>query len=198
LVEKTGQIGTVLKNANLNSTHQNGQTQRNLRSYLMHCESRLMTMGCRCAIAGLAVVAVGTSFSRAAIAEDLPLVSGVPFGEIPQKFNDAYFSHERNFYGDRTLGGQLKFLFGPFVENSITRDGKAVNEVYREVLNQQMNAGPIIRTVDLPNPFVYSVRNLPTSVVIIPNDVPPPVTIFPQAPQPLPKPMPQKPVPGLW
>ena len=164
----------------------------------MNFESRFVSVGYRCAIAGLAVATVGLGFSTAAIAQDVPLVSGVPFGQLQHKFNDAYFSNERNFYGDGSIRGQLKFLFGPFVENSIARDGKAVNEVYREVLYRQMNAGPIIRTVDLPNPFQYSLRNLPSSVVVLPNDAPPPVTLFPQAPQPLPQQIPQKPVPGLW
>ncbi len=165
----------------------------------MNFESLSRSIGCRCAIAGLAAATVGIGFSTTAIAQDFPLVSGVPFGQIPRQFNDAFFTREPDFYGDRSIGGQLKFLFGPFVENSITRDGRAVSELYREVLYRQMNAGPIIRTVDLPTPFQYSVRDLPASVGLLPNDaVPPPVTIFPQAPQPLPQPIPQKPVPGLW
>ncbi len=165
----------------------------------MNFESLSMSIGCRCAIAGLAAATVGIGFSTAAIAQDFPLVSGVPFGQIPYEFDNAFFSNERNFYGDVSIRGQLKFLFGPFVENSIAGDGKAINKLYREVLYRQMNAGPIIRTLDLPTPFQYSVRDLPSSVVVLPNDaVPPPVTIFPQAPQPLPQPIPQKPVPGLW
>lgn len=166
----------------------------------MNFESRSMAIGCRCAIAGLAAATVGIGFSTAAIAQDFPLVSGVPFGQLPQKFDQAYFSRSPNFYGSQTLGGQLKFLFGPFPENSIARDGKAVNELYREVLYKQINSGPILRTVDLPNPFMYSVRNLPPSVVVLPNEeVPPPMTLFPQLPpQPEIKPTPQKPVPGLW
>jgi hypothetical protein len=165
----------------------------------MNFESRFITIGCRSAIAALAVTTVGIGVSTAAIAQDFPLVSGVPFGQIPQEFNDAFFGNSRNFYGSQALGGQLKFLFGPFVENSIARDGRAINKVYQEVLYKQINAGPIIRTVDLPNPFQYSVRDLPPSVVILPNDTaPPPVVLFPQAPPPEVKPIPQSPVPGLW
>ncbi|PZV14431.1 MAG: hypothetical protein DCF22_08965 [Leptolyngbya sp.] len=158
-----------------------------------------MAISCRSAIAGLVAVTVGIGFSTAAIAQDFPLVSGVPFGQLPQKFDNAFFQRSPNFYGSQTLGGQLKFLLGA-PENSIARDGKAVNELYREVLYKQINAGPIIRTLDLPSPFPYSVRNLPASVVVMPNEsAPPPVVIFPEAaPQPLPQAMPQKPVPGLW
>jgi hypothetical protein len=167
----------------------------------MNFESRFMAIGCQSAIAGLVAATVGIGFSTAAIAEDFPLVSGVPFGQISQKFYDAYFSHSPNFYDSRALGGQIQYLFGPFPENSIARDGKAINELYRAVLYKQINAGPIIRTADLPTPFQYSVRDLPASIVAIPNEAPPPVVIFPQAPQApqaVPSPIPQKPVPGLW
>lgn len=164
----------------------------------MNFESRFIAIGCRSAIAGLVAATVGIGSSTATIAQEFPLVSGVPFGEIPQKFDDAFFSNGRNFYGSRTLGGQLKSLFGPFPENNIARDGKAINELYREVLYKQINAGPIIRTLDLPTPFQYSVRDLPSSVVVLPNDTaPPPVILFPQ-PLPEVKPIPQSPVPGLW
>ncbi|MBM0742657.1 hypothetical protein JOY44_13725 [Phormidium sp. CLA17] len=163
-----------------------------------------MSIGCRCAIAGLAAATVGIGFSAAAIAQDVPLVSGVPFGQVSNKFDDAFFKRGPSFYGTSTLGGQLKVLLGPFSENNIARDGRSVNEVYREVLYKQLNAGPIIRTLDLPNPYPYSVRDLPESVVVLPNEAAPtPVVIFPQAtqapqaPQPVPA-APQKPVPGLW
>jgi len=164
----------------------------------MNFESHFIAISCRSAIAGLAAATVGIGFSTAAIAQEFPLVSGVPFGQVSQEFYDAYFGNSRNFYGNQTFGRQLKFLFGPFSENNIARDGKAINELYREVLYKQINAGPIIRTVDLPTPFQYSVRDLPASVVILPNEAPPPVMLFPQAPQSIPSPAPQKPVPGLW
>lgn len=164
----------------------------------MNFESRFRAVGYRCAIVGLAAIAVGTGFTTAAIAQDFPLVSGVPFGQLPYEFDNAFFSNGRNFYGNRNVRGQLKFLFGPFPENSIARDGKEVNELYREVLHKQVNSGPIIRTIDLPNPFQYSVRNLPAPPVVLPNEVAPPIIVLPPAPQPDNRPIPQKPVPGLW
>jgi hypothetical protein len=158
------------------------------------------------AIAGLAGSAVSTLFISTAFAadpnedhSDAPLVTGVRFGEILNEFDDAYFSHDRTFYRNRTLPGQAKYLIGPFPENEIAKDGKDVNKLYREVLYRQMNAGPIIRTADLPTPFPFSIRTLPaSSVSASPIEVTPAPAFVPSAVNPPVAPPAQGPVRGLW
>jgi hypothetical protein len=157
-------------------------------------------IGSKCAIAGCVFLALSVVSSTAAIAvddEDFPLVQGVRFGQIPYEFENAFFSHNRDFYRNRSFTGQLKRIFGPFPENSTARDGRAVNELYLRTQFQQMNSGPILRTVDLPTPFQYSLRTLPPPVVVAPIEVIPAPIVPPVAPAPLPV-QPTRPVPALW
>lgn len=152
-----------------------------------------------CAIAGVTALTFSTAFSTAAIAvdaEEFPLFQGVRFGQVPYEFEQRFFSNSPDFATNRTLTGQLKRIFGPFPENSFFRDGRAVNELYLETQYRQMNSGPIIRTVDLPNPFQYSLRTLPPPVVAAPIPVgPPPTVIAPAVPAPV---APARPIPALW
>jgi hypothetical protein len=171
--------------------------------------SRFISIACPCAIAGLTVLSFSTILSSSAIGQvvvsdegrytTFPTVGGVPFGQVLYEFNDVYFGHDHNYYRNRTLGGQLKNIFGPFTENSMMRDGKAINKMYNETLYRQMNAGPIVRTLDLPSPFSSSLRTLPppAPVAIPVQAVEPPLFSPPPAARPLP-PAPAGPVPALW
>ena len=87
---------------------------------------------------------------------------------IPQAFEDAYFSHGRNFYRNRQVPRNLTWITGPFPENEIARDGKAVNQVYNDVLAQQTSDGPTIRTPDAENPYQSSLLSGP----IVPAEEP--------------------------
>jgi hypothetical protein len=155
-----------------------------------------------CAIAGLATPMALAMFPAAAIADDdtVPLVTGVRFGEILNEYDSAYFSHGRTYYFNRTLPGQLKYLLGPFPDVEVYKDGKDINKLYRETLYRQMNSGPILRTIDLPTPFPFSLRTLPQPVLTGVIDSPAPVSPLPIAPPPAVLPPAPKPgpVPALW
>jgi len=159
-------------------------------------------IGSKCVIAGCAMITLSAIMGSAAIAsdeDDFPIVQGVRFGQIAHEFEDEFFSHDRDYYRNRSFPGQLKRIFGPFPENSMFRDAKAVNELYLETQFKQMNSGPILRTVDLPSPFQYSLRTLPPPVVVAPVEVAP-VPIIPpvESVAPLTPVQPPKPVPALW
>lgn len=159
-------------------------------------------VGSKCMIAGLAAITFSTALSTAAIAvdeQDFPVVQGVRFGQTTYEFENTFFSHDRDYYINRTFKGQLKRIFGPFPENSMARDGSDVHNLYQETFFKQMNSGPIIRTIDLPSPFQYSLRTLPPPVVVSPVEVtPPPVVVTPPEPVAPVTPPPAKPVPALW
>jgi hypothetical protein len=169
--------------------------------------SRFISIACPCAIAGLAVVSVSTILSTGAMAQvyvggspdsTFPTVGGVPFGQVYNQFTEAYFSHARNYFGSANIPGQLKTIFGVpnFPENSASGDAKATFETYQATMYRQMNAGPIIRTLDLPTPFPASLRTLPPPVVAIPIPaVEPP--LYPPMARPVPT-TPEQPVPALW
>jgi hypothetical protein len=87
---------------------------------------------------------------------------------IPSAFEDAYFRFDENFYDNRRVPRSLTWFMGPFPENEIAGDGRAVNNLYREVMAQQNADGPTIRTQDQPNPYDSSVMTAP----IVPPEEP--------------------------
>ncbi len=163
----------------------------------------LADVGHRCAIASLATLSLSACLATGAIArevDDFPVLpQGVRFGEIPYEFENQFFSHDRDYVRNRSFTGQLKRIFGPFPENSMNRDSKATYQLYRETFYKQMNSGPVLRTVDLPSPFQYSLRTLPPPPVVAPIEVvPPPAAIEVPTPIAPSKPVAPKPVPALW
>ena len=161
-------------------------------------------VGYQCAIAGLVALPLSVGFAHQAIAgsDDFPVLpQGVRFGEIPYEFENQFFSNGRDFVSNRTFKGQLKRWFGPFPENSINRDSKAVQGLFRDTLYHQLNSGPVLRTVDLPNPFQFSLRTLPPPPVVTPVEVIPPPIVdrpLPVVPEDRPAATPAKPIPALW
>lgn len=173
----------------------------------MKIGSYFVNIGSRCVIAGLVLTTISAVFSSPAIArdfdsedyddyEDYPVVQGVRFGQTTYEFEQTYFSHAPDFYRNRSTAGQIKRVFGPFPDRSIEEDAKDLNKLYQEVFFKQMNAGPIIRTIDLPSPFQFSLRTLPPPVVATPVEVvQPPFVVTPAVPAPV---VPPAPVPALW
>jgi len=125
---------------------------------------------------------------------------------ILDAFESAFYSNGDTFFGNRSLGGSVSLLLGipGFPENQLTRDGRNVNRLYREVLEQQVASDPTIRTPDLPNPFSGSLLTTPLIAAEDPvPPAPPPVLLqqpnFVPAPTPAPAPVaPARPVPALW
>ena len=78
-------------------------------------------------------------------------------------FERAFFKNNPDFYRNNSLGRDLDWILGPgisknsFPENEMARDGKLVNIVYRDIMQQQVGNDPYIRTRDLPNPYNSSV-----------------------------------------
>jgi hypothetical protein len=87
---------------------------------------------------------------------------------IPSAFEDAYYRFDENFYDNSLFPRSASWFLGPFPENEIAGDGRAINNLYREVLAQQSADGPTIRTQDLPNPYTDSVMTSP----IVPPEEP--------------------------
>ncbi len=166
----------------------------------MKFEGSFLRFSCQCAIAGLTFATLSTVAAPRAIADDqnFPTIQGVRFGQIPYEFENTFFSNTGDYYKNRSLGGQLQWLFGPFPENSMNRDSKAIHKLYLQTQYRQMNSGPIVRTLDLPTPFPYSLRTQPAPIVAAPIDAGPVFVEPPVAPPAPLTPPPQKPVPGLW
>jgi len=87
---------------------------------------------------------------------------------IPQAFEDAYFRNSRDFYHNHQVPRNLTWFLGPFPENEISNDGKAVNRLYEDALVQQASNDPLIRTPDAENPYQSSLLTGP----IVPAEEP--------------------------
>lgn len=155
-------------------------------------------------LAGLLTLAIGSMvLPQAAWGQTTSEVPGEP--SLRDQFLDAYYSNSGTFYRNRTVFGQLNWMFGPYVENQITRDGRAVHRLYQDALQQQVSSDPAIRTPDLVNPFNTSFLLLPTTSLTATEDLvapaPLPQPTVPFVDQPV-APPPQveeaAPVPGLW
>lgn len=190
-----------------------------------------MNMGMNFLLTGSVLTALAIGTMAPAMAQDAPVtpvvVQDVPATstELPQvyftpvpiygsptvndRFQQAYFSDDRDFFTNRGIARQVDLLFGPgeiirnsFVENEIARDGRAIYDTYLGVMAYQLTSTPILRTRDLPNPFNQSLLTQPNAQVTNPVITPaqqPVIEPEPVAPAPVtPAPGNRPPVPALW
>lgn len=87
---------------------------------------------------------------------------------IPQAFEDAYFRNSENFYRNLEVPHNVTWFLGPYPENQIAGDGRAVNRFYEDALAQQVSNDPLIRTPDVENPYQSSVLTGP----VVPEEEP--------------------------
>jgi len=135
-----------------------------------------------------------------------------PLPTIPRAFNQAYYSNRGNYFDNRQIWKSFSLIFGipSYPEQAISHDGRAVDQLYRELMDQQIASDPVLRSPDLPNPYTGSI--LTTPLVITEDAVesapmfPPPIRHSysepaPAASQPDRSPTPKHtaaPVPALW
>lgn len=92
---------------------------------------------------------------------------------LSELFNRAFFNESGDFYQNRSIPNQIKFMIGPglfegarFPDLELERDAKLINVLYQDALEQQVSSDPVIRTPDLVNPFNTSLRLLPGTPVL--------------------------------
>jgi hypothetical protein len=114
-----------------------------------------------------------TVFTSAAVAQEQVSVSDrISTETLNDAFNRALYTNSGNFFREQGLLNQTNTILGQgsivrnsFAENRIARDGRLVNILYRDALQQQASDGPLIRTPDLPTPYDTSVLVNPTIYV---------------------------------
>lgn len=79
---------------------------------------------------------------------------------IPEAFEEAFFEHDRDFFRNRDFDRQLQWIMLSYPENEIARDGELVYELYVDVMRQQTQSDPYLRTPDLINPYTTSLDTL--------------------------------------
>ena len=66
-----------------------------------------------------------------------------------------------DFFKDVSIGGDAKFSFGTsYADDEIAKAARQTEALYRDLLEQQNNDNPVVRTRDLPTPFSTSIRTL--------------------------------------
>ncbi len=82
---------------------------------------------------------------------------------LNEAFKAAYFKHAGNAYEKMGFFGQLDSLLGLtwFADRQIMLDGKSVDSVYQQAIEQQASAGMPMMTRDLPNPYTTSLIENP-------------------------------------
>ncbi|MFM7369940.1 MAG: hypothetical protein ACKO2Z_19560 [Sphaerospermopsis kisseleviana] len=115
-------------------------------------------------LGGLMVLLATTTFPVVAVAQ----MQTENYESTSNAFDRAYFRNHPNFYDNGSLQRQVDSLLGPggkfgttFPDNEIAKDGQLVNIVYHDVLMQQAQNDPYLRTPDLPNPYISSLLMSP-------------------------------------
>jgi len=103
----------------------------------------------------LVIATIASLFAIEAKAEMKPL---------DEQFKSAYFTRGKNAFQQSNIFGQINTIFGftGFPEQHISADGKAVDKVYTQGLEQQASSGEALVTRDLENPYNTSLRENPS------------------------------------
>ncbi len=106
----------------------------------------------------LVIATIATIFTAPAMAEEEQ--SSMSLNEA---FKEAYFKHAGNAYQKMDFFGQLNSLVGFtwFADRQIMLDGKSVDNLYQQAIEQQSSVGMPMMTRDLPNPYTTSLIENP-------------------------------------
>lgn len=118
-------------------------------------------------VVSLLAIAISSVFPCAAIAQtyiNLDQFELIDLESIPDAFDYALTSHSGDSFNRSRLYSPAQTMFGLpyFLDNAIARDAEDSHKLYRELFYLQTMSGPIIRTVDLVNPFNTSLRVNPS------------------------------------
>lgn len=74
---------------------------------------------------------------------------------VAEAFENAYFKNAGNSYQNSGFIGQLNTILGfqGFPERQISADGKAVDTIYKNAIENQSQVGSPLKTRDLNNPY---------------------------------------------
>ena len=109
----------------------------------------------------LVLAASATVFIPSGLAQTAsPEVSQLGKPTIPEALNQA--ANFNNFYKDRSTAGDALFTFGlnGFDEAKIAKAARRTEALYLDLLQQQNEDNPIVRTRDLANPYETSLLQL--------------------------------------
>jgi hypothetical protein len=149
-------------------------------------------------VAGL--LGAWTGVATAQTTQPAPQPETIP--TVQQQMTDTFFGRDRDFFENQRFPRSILWITGPFPENEMASDGDNLNELYEELLSQQIDKEPaLVRHPDMASPYTSS---LLTEPIYTEESVPPaPVSPFQRsfgsdAVSPPPPPSLSAPVPALW
>ncbi len=115
------------------------------------------------ALAILTTVCIGSTAS----AQTSPIDQFTQYETLADRFEQVFYSNDKDFSQNRSLGRQLDFILGfgslnnSFVDNEINADTRAITILYKDELLKQGSSDRVVRTRDLPNPYNTSILQSP-------------------------------------
>ncbi len=118
----------------------------------------------------LAVSAVSAVWATPQASHAIP--PQTTFNPVADDFNRAASRSSGDAFKAQSIFGQLQFMFGvsfpwpsgsigAFPEQALSRDTRDLILLYREAFLKQYASDPVIRVVDLPNPYNTSILTQP-------------------------------------
>lgn len=109
-------------------------------------------------LGGLLIVLSGMSL-MAPMSSAKPTEDQLGRSSIPEAVD--YNSRLFNYHQDDSILGDAKFFSGlTFSDNEIRKSSRQIEALYRDLVFQQDNDNPVIKTKDLPSPFTTSIFSL--------------------------------------
>lgn len=110
----------------------------------------------------LTLVISSTAYTPRALAEEADQSNSVGAETIPEAIDRAasqsYLLNQGNFFEDHSISGDAAFLFGiGYDEDRVAKEARTIEAISQDLLTQQTEEGPVIRTRDLANPYTTSV-----------------------------------------
>lgn len=113
------------------------------------------------------LIVLGTSGAILAPSKSLAQTRSNEYNEeimpVTEAFDRAFYGRSGSIRFKTSLVGQLLRLTILYPEKEISRDGRRLERLYRELLLHQTMSDPLIRTRDLDNPFNSSILTMPPS-----------------------------------
>ncbi|WP_413165510.1 hypothetical protein ACL6C3_03870 [Capilliphycus salinus ALCB114379] len=121
----------------------------------------------------MAVSALSTVWATQAIAQvEVEVPPRTTFNPVADEFNRAASNSSADIFRAQSLLGQVQFIFGvgfpwpngsigAFPEQALARDTRGLILLYRDAFLKQYSSDPVIRVIDLPNPYNSSILTQP-------------------------------------
>lgn len=131
-----------------------------------------MAMGLKYFVGVLGGTTLLAMSASAALAQDRTTpTTSVRRESVLEVFERTYYGSGGSYFEGFSVGGQLQAIFGPaFPDNAAASATRRIDRLYEDQLARQTKSDPIVRTVDLPNPYSSSLLLLPSTANI--NRVP--------------------------